>query len=134
MEEDRKVPLISGRPFLATGNTLIDVQQEKLTLRVKDEEVIFNVFEAMKYPSNHDECHYIDIIEKVITEVFENETPALPLEACLIHSATINKDDFEKRSVRTTWKKQHYCLSMGGNRLNSLEQELKELPQHLRYF
>ena len=26
MEEDRKVPLILGRPFLATGNTLIDVQ------------------------------------------------------------------------------------------------------------
>jgi len=29
---------------------------------VQDEEVTFNVFEAMKYPSNYDECHYIDII------------------------------------------------------------------------
>jgi len=26
MEEDREVPLILGHPFLATGNTLIDVQ------------------------------------------------------------------------------------------------------------
>jgi len=26
MEEDREVPLILGRPFLTTGNTLIDVQ------------------------------------------------------------------------------------------------------------
>ena len=34
MEEDREVPLILGHPFLATGNTLIDVQQRKLTLRV----------------------------------------------------------------------------------------------------
>ena len=34
----------------------------------------------MKYPSNDDECHYIDIIEKVTIEVFENETPTLPLE------------------------------------------------------
>jgi len=63
MEEKREVPLILGRPFLATGNTLIDVQQRKLTLHVQDEEVTFNVFNAMKYPSNHDECHYIDIIE-----------------------------------------------------------------------
>ena len=56
MEEDMEVPLILGHPFLATGNTLIDVQQEKLTLHVQDEEVTFNVFKAMKYPSNHDEC------------------------------------------------------------------------------
>ena len=97
MEEDRDVPLILGRPFLAMGNTLIDVQQEKLTFRVQDEEVTFNVFKVMKYPSNHDECQYIDIIEKVTTEIFENETPALPLEACLIHSATITEDDLERR-------------------------------------
>ncbi|KAL5574401.1 hypothetical protein UlMin_023998 [Ulmus minor] len=33
MEEDREMPLILGRPFLATGRTLIDVQQGKLILR-----------------------------------------------------------------------------------------------------
>ncbi|KAL5569891.1 hypothetical protein UlMin_026466 [Ulmus minor] len=37
MEEDREVPLILGRPFLATGRTLIDVHQGKLILRVQDE-------------------------------------------------------------------------------------------------
>jgi len=51
----------------------------------------------MKYPSNHDKCHYIDIIEKLTTEVFENEISALPLDACLIHSATITEDDFDRR-------------------------------------
>ena len=85
------------RPFLTTGNTLIDVQKKKLTLRVQDEEVTFNVFEVMKYLSNHDECHYIDIIEKLMTKVFENEISALPLEACLIHLAIITEDDFERR-------------------------------------
>ena len=34
MEEDKKVPLLLGRPFLATGASLIDVKKEKLTLRV----------------------------------------------------------------------------------------------------
>ncbi|KAL5554098.1 hypothetical protein UlMin_041499 [Ulmus minor] len=51
MEEDREIPLILGRPFLATGRTLIDVQQGKLILRVQDEQVTFDVFEAMKFPS-----------------------------------------------------------------------------------
>ena len=33
-EEDREIPLLLGRPFLATGRTIIDVQQGKLILRV----------------------------------------------------------------------------------------------------
>ncbi|XP_075507459.1 uncharacterized protein LOC142544284 [Primulina tabacum] len=34
MEEDRDIPLIFGRPFLATGKALIDVHKSELTLRV----------------------------------------------------------------------------------------------------
>lgn len=41
-ETDREVPIIHERPFLATIRTLIDVQ--------KGEEVIFNIFSALKYP------------------------------------------------------------------------------------
>ena len=44
MEEDREVPLILGRPFLAIGRTLIDVHQGKLILRFQVEQVMFNVF------------------------------------------------------------------------------------------
>ncbi|XP_073017738.1 uncharacterized protein [Primulina eburnea] len=33
MEEDREIPLILGRPFLATGKALIDVQKGELVLR-----------------------------------------------------------------------------------------------------
>jgi len=34
MEENKKVPIILGRSFLATGNTLIDIHQGKLTFCV----------------------------------------------------------------------------------------------------
>ncbi|KAL5564312.1 hypothetical protein UlMin_027476 [Ulmus minor] len=43
-EADLEVPIILGRPFLATGRTLIDVQKGELTMRVQDEQVTFNVF------------------------------------------------------------------------------------------
>ena len=39
MDEDEKIPLILGRPVLAMGRTLIDVQQGKLVLRVEEDEV-----------------------------------------------------------------------------------------------
>ena len=41
VEEDTQVPLLLGRPFLATGAALIDVQKGELTLRVGDEAVHF---------------------------------------------------------------------------------------------
>ena len=37
IEEDKQVPLLLGRPFLATRATLIDVKKGELTLRVADE-------------------------------------------------------------------------------------------------
>ena len=51
MDEDEEIPLILGRPFLAPGRTLIDVQQGKLVLRVGEDEVTFDVFKPMKFPS-----------------------------------------------------------------------------------
>ena len=56
IEKDWEVPLILGRPFLATERTLIDVHQSKLILKVQDEQVTFSVFEAMKFSSNIDSC------------------------------------------------------------------------------
>ena len=49
MEEDDKVPIIMGRPFLAMGKAQINVQDGELKLRVQGDEVTFYVFQAMKY-------------------------------------------------------------------------------------
>nr|GEU70082.1 hypothetical protein [Tanacetum cinerariifolium] len=41
MPEDVKVPLIFRRPFLSTTHAKIDVFKKKITLRVRDEKIIF---------------------------------------------------------------------------------------------
>ncbi|XP_076954997.1 uncharacterized protein LOC143629670 [Bidens hawaiensis] len=43
MDEDKNVPIILGRPFLATARALIDVCTGRLTLRFGDEEVTFDI-------------------------------------------------------------------------------------------
>ena len=68
MDEDRDVPLILERPFLAADKTLIDIQQGKLTLRVHDDEVTLNIFKAIKYSTNTDTCFQVDIIDKLMVE------------------------------------------------------------------
>ena len=62
IEEDAEVPLILGRPFMKTAKVIIDVDKGKLKVCVLDEEVSFNVFEAMKYSNDQKECFRADVI------------------------------------------------------------------------
>ena len=62
IKEDKKVPLLLGRPFLATGAALIDVKKRELTLRVGDEAVPFNLNHSLKQPKLRDaECEIIEM-------------------------------------------------------------------------
>ena len=50
VEDDKQVPLLLGRPFLAIGAALIYVKKGELTLRVEDEAVPFNLNHSLKQP------------------------------------------------------------------------------------
>ncbi|XP_060960878.1 uncharacterized protein LOC133031405 [Cannabis sativa] len=65
-EADAEVPIILGRPFLATGRTLIDVQKGELTKLVNDQQVTFNVFNAMRFPDEIEECSRISVIDSIV--------------------------------------------------------------------
>nr|GEX37952.1 reverse transcriptase domain-containing protein [Tanacetum cinerariifolium] len=72
MEEDSKVPLILGRPFLHTGDAVIRVKQKQLNLGVGTERMIFNIDSTMKYSySNEDTCFSIDVIDEILEEDFD---------------------------------------------------------------
>ena len=53
IEEDKEIPIILGRPFLATSGTLIDVQKGELKLRALGDEITFHVFWSMKLPDDY---------------------------------------------------------------------------------
>ncbi|XLR58252.1 hypothetical protein S83_008924, partial [Arachis hypogaea] len=76
MEEHKSATLILGRPFLATGRTLIDVQKGEITLRVNEDEFKLNVVKAMQHPDTSDDCLGIDIIDSLVEE--EKEKPPKP--------------------------------------------------------
>ncbi|KAL5782063.1 hypothetical protein ACOSP7_007092 [Xanthoceras sorbifolium] len=73
MEEDVEIPLILGRPFLATSRALIDVHEGKLTLRVRDEEAIFNVFKARKIHTPANTCFMVDLSKPTEVKEFKGE-------------------------------------------------------------
>ena len=53
MEEDKQIHIILGRPFLATGRAMIDVQKGELKLRALRDEISFHVFRPMKLPDDY---------------------------------------------------------------------------------
>ncbi|XP_062086957.1 uncharacterized protein LOC133793673 [Humulus lupulus] len=122
MEEDSNVPIILGRPFLATGQALIDVQKGELKLRVQGEEVVFNVLKAMTYPEASDNCFSIDVIDEVSDQ---NGKEAMEYAKWLNSYGPLKRKYFEElgavpeRSLPSVEKPS--------------ELELKVLPDHLRY-
>ena len=87
MEEDREIPLILGRPFLATGRALIDVHSGNLTLRVNDEKAKFSIYHTMKFLNEAQSCNRIDMIGDCVKRVVHGVLSSDPLEHCLMHSS-----------------------------------------------
>ncbi|XP_019195137.1 PREDICTED: uncharacterized protein LOC109188931 [Ipomoea nil] len=66
MEEDAKIPIILGRPFLATAGAIINVKKGTLVLEIGEDKVEFNVFELANKSSCLDSCFYVDEIDSCI--------------------------------------------------------------------
>ncbi|GJZ12448.1 reverse transcriptase domain-containing protein [Tanacetum coccineum] len=69
MEEDSKVSLILGRPFLHTADAVIHVKQKQLNLRVGTEQMTFSIDSAMKHSYSNDVTYFtIDVIDEILEE------------------------------------------------------------------
>ncbi|GJT58853.1 reverse transcriptase domain-containing protein [Tanacetum coccineum] len=104
MKEDHRIPIILGRPFLATAHARIDVFNKKISFEVGDEIITFDLEESMRFPpSNEDTYHTADIIDlSVLPEIHEDDDNPTLFAA--------NSIDDEKTTPK-----------------------LKELPSHLEY-
>ncbi|XP_021718105.1 uncharacterized protein LOC110685868 [Chenopodium quinoa] len=68
MDEDERIPIILGRPFLATSKAIIDVKEGKMTLKVDNDSIEFDLNKVMRQPSSDNECFRIDTIENLMNE------------------------------------------------------------------
>ena len=141
MEEDKEIPIILGRPFLAIGRAMIDVQRGELKLRVQEDEVKFNVFEAVRHPTESDTCFMTETIEAIVSS---QSGLTDPLEASLVQSDSKNlgeeAEEYVKRMDSFEPNRRKYFESLGentGRPMPFVEQppkmEQKPLPSHLKY-
>ena len=141
IEEDKQIPLLLGRPFLATRATLIDLKKWELTLRVGTKEVHFNLNKSLK---QHDveqaKCIRINNVTPGCKEQHDDYMNKNSFDDYI--SSSLYIDDFEKEELMA-----ETVLSLDERSTNSLKNEekfqveeksseglvLKELPKHLKY-
>ncbi|GJX65616.1 reverse transcriptase domain-containing protein [Tanacetum coccineum] len=89
---DPRVPIILGRPFLRTAKALIDLYEEKLTLRVGNDELVFYAEKSEK-SKNKQFAHAISVIDFLKDEPFSgsttNHSDALPPSSSLVKTSEI---------------------------------------------
>ncbi|GKE74546.1 reverse transcriptase domain-containing protein, partial [Tanacetum coccineum] len=78
-EPDPRVPIILRRPFLRTAKALIDLYEEKLTLRVGKEELVYYADKSKKNKDKHF-VHAISIIDFSKDDPFSGST-TIPSDA-----------------------------------------------------
>ncbi|XP_058775550.1 uncharacterized protein LOC131649809 [Vicia villosa] len=93
MEEDFDTPLILGRPFMKTARMMIDIDDGLIKVRVLDEEVCFNLFEAMKHKNDTSDCFRVDATDEVIMQVKKQSHASTPLERALTNALQILNED-----------------------------------------
>jgi len=143
MDEDSEVLLILGRSFMKNPKVMIGVDDGKLTVSVQDDEVHFNVFEAMKHPKDKRECFRLDVLdevisdtrrfiqrkdqlEKTLTKAFEemSEIEANENSECLQH-LNVSREIPYHQSLFEELKEEKPD--------EDTKMELKALPPHLKY-
>ncbi|XP_070050765.1 uncharacterized protein [Nicotiana tomentosiformis] len=65
---DEEIPIILGRPFLATGRALIDCETGELKMRLNNEEITLNVQKSMRRPSEFANCSLLDTVDVIMEE------------------------------------------------------------------
>ncbi|KAI3510680.1 hypothetical protein L1887_17812 [Cichorium endivia] len=151
MVEDSEVPLILGRPFLATGGALIDVRGGKLTLRVGEEVAVFNVFKATKAANiqEPDACFRVDSLSSLVESAFNRQACKDPIEKCIMNGGfDVEVDDLEEEAYAMQLdaapyykRTKHGHFEELGPKVEVLPPsvespptlELKPLPPHLEY-
>ena len=72
VETCNSIPIILGRPFLATSNALINCRNGLMKLSFENMTLEMNIFNICKQPGDDNDLHEIDFIEELVFNQFES--------------------------------------------------------------
>ena len=80
-----QIPVILGRPFLATSNAIINCRNGVMKLSFGNLKVKLNVFNVRQQPPETDDSFAVNMIESLVEESLQTVLNDDPLQTCLTH-------------------------------------------------
>lgn len=81
----RQIPIILGRPFLATAHACINCRTGVMDISFGNMTVRLNVFNASQQPPHEEDCFSVDMLEGIVEESLPQILIEDPLERCLTY-------------------------------------------------
>ncbi|XP_076943428.1 uncharacterized protein LOC143613665, partial [Bidens hawaiensis] len=144
--------ILLGRPFLKTAKKNIDVYNGTLSMEFDGEIINFNIYNAMRYPSDVSYVNWLDVIDPLIDDYFKlsnHDTLALILNKSLDETSTkelaenfkledelielVSLMDTQTRYETTKLQLQVTEQKLLPSIVQPPDLELKTLPNHLMY-
>ncbi|XP_021713469.1 uncharacterized protein LOC110681623 [Chenopodium quinoa] len=119
MDEDFKIPLILGRPFLKTAGVNIDMKQGRLTLHVGHERISFSFLELLNDPMVK-QVHRVDVLVNILKEDMEESQDEST------HAPEVKKQERAKKKKKNKIKlidKMFGCISSDDSNVIILPKE-----------
>ncbi|GJT85931.1 hypothetical protein Tco_1067648 [Tanacetum coccineum] len=147
MEEDDRVPLILGRPFLHTADAIIRVKNKELILGIGEDRATFHIDKAMQHSYvNDNTCFRIDVIDDITEDeldaLLDDSKPFLNTSE-KISETSLDKefDEFTSKNVQEDEIKDNLEELPLEDELKikkyiqdpPTDLEMKPLPKHLEY-
>jgi hypothetical protein len=128
---------------MKTARMMIDIDDGIMKVRVQDEEVSFNLWEAMKHPKEKDSCFKLDATEEAILDVRKQAHSPSSLEQALT-DAFEELDSDKEKEIEECLKELDALEEVSPLEANieelkeesepvKVKLELKTLPSHLKY-
>ncbi|GJR90448.1 hypothetical protein Tco_0214459 [Tanacetum coccineum] len=135
MEEDDRVPLILGRPFLHTADAIIRVKNKELNLGIGEDRATFHIDKAMHHSHvNDDTCFRMDVIDKITEDeldaLLDNSKPFLntsekisetPLDKELDEFMSENVQEDESKTILRSY---HQKMNSESGHLSKIHQPI----------
>jgi len=96
IEEDDDVPLILGRAFMLVARMMIDYDDGLMKVRLDDEEINFNLHNAMKHSKDKGACFKVDATDEVIMDTRKQLHKPTALERLLTDALNVLSAEEEK--------------------------------------
>ncbi|XP_062102860.1 uncharacterized protein LOC133813692 [Humulus lupulus] len=90
---ESKIPIILGRPFLATANALINCRNGLMKISFGNMTLEVNIFHVAKQPHDDDECYQTFLIDTLIPKEIQLQSNSDDLDELLSYSESSGFDE-----------------------------------------